>query len=412
MMRSAILLLVAAAGATAAVIAADAVKPGVETGIFLLILGGGWLALAHALGRRRRRLGPLRRQFALGVTVVVSLLLAAAIAFALLMFVSTEDATLIVISIGFAGVIAIRAAQLVSGGVLRDVEAIRDGLAAFADGERDVRIETGGDDELAQLAREANATLARLAATERARRSLVAAVSHDLRTPLTSIRLLAQAIDDEIVDEPTRRRYLATMATHIDALGMLIDDLFELSRLEAGDIEWSMDRVRVDELLRDTVAAMRAQADAERVEVVADVPAGIGAARANPERVQRVLFNLIQNAIRHTPADGSVTVRAEPTPAGVEIEVADTGRGIPEPDRNLVFEPFHRAGADGSRSSGGAGLGLAISRAIVEAHGGQIWLAGNGAGTTVRFSLPRAHDRPLRQTKDHPVTRLETRWSN
>ncbi len=389
MTRSLGLLLVAALAAAGAVELAYGGKAGAETGVLLLALGAAWLALAHYLSRRRGRIGPLGRQFALGVTVAVALLLVAAVAFALLMFVSAQDTVLIVVSVAFAGVVAIRVAQLLAGGVLRDVESIRDGLVAFADGNRGVRIKTGARDELAQLAAEANATLARLDATERARRDLVAAVSHDLRTPLTSIRLLAQAIDDEIVDEATRRRYLATMATHIDALGMLIDDLFELSRLEAGDIEWTMDRVEIDDLLRDTVSAMRAQADAEGVEVLAEVPDGVGTARANPERVQRVLFNLIQNAIRHTPADGSVTVRAEPSPAEIEIEVADTGAGIPEPERGQVFEPFFRADSDSSRSDGGAGLGLAISRAIVEAHGGRIWLTGNGAGTRVRFSLPR-----------------------
>ena len=101
-----------------------------------------------------------------------------------------------------------------------------------------------------------------------------------------------------------------------------------------------------------------------------------------------MLFNLIQNAIRHTPADGSVVVRAAPAGDAVEIEVADTGSGIAAAERDRVFEPFYRGGTDAARTSDGAGLGLAISRAIVEAHGGRIWLADAGAGTAVRFSLP------------------------
>ena len=106
--------------------------------------------------------------------------------------------------------------------------------------------------------------------------------------------------------------------------------------------------------------------------------------------MQRVLFNLIQNAIRHTPADGSVVIRAEPVADRIEIEVADTGDGIAAAERELVFGPFYRGGVDASRTSDGAGLGLAVSRAIVEAHGGQIWLAESAAGTRVRFSLPAA----------------------
>jgi signal transduction histidine kinase len=390
-MRTSLAVLASGAALCAGIVAlAYGLRPAAETGVLLLGLGLVWLALAHALSRRRLHLGSLRRQFALGIAVVVSVIVAAVVAFALEMFVSDEDAVLIVLSTVFAGLIAVRVAQLLAGGVLRDVESLRDGLVAFADGDRGVKVQTSGADELAELADEANATLKRLAATERARRDLVAAASHDLRTPLTSIRLLAQAIDDDLVDAETRRRYLTTMSTHIEALGGLIEDLFELSRLEAGDIEWSMERVVVGELVQDTVAAMRVHAEAHRVSVRADVGAGAAVARANPERLQRVLFNLIQNAIRHTPTDGSITVRAECVPERIEIEVADTGTGIAEPERERVFEPFFRGGNDQARAGEGGGLGLAISRAIVEAHGGEIWLAGNGCGTRVRFSLPRA----------------------
>jgi signal transduction histidine kinase len=138
----------------------------------------------------------------------------------------------------------------------------------------------------------------------------VASISHDLRTPLAALRLMLAAIEDKVVDEPTRTRYLATMHTHVSALGSMIDDLFELSRLEAGDLEWSIRQVELPELVDETVAAMRMEAEAKGVDVAAELGALPHPARADPERLQRVLFNLIQNAIRHTPADGSVTVRA------------------------------------------------------------------------------------------------------
>jgi signal transduction histidine kinase len=207
---------------------------------------------------------------------------------------------------------------------------------------------------------------------------------------MTSLRLLADAVRDEIVDGELRQSYLHRMQFHIDALGALIDDLFELSRLEAGDISWSLERVRLDDLLAETVEAMRLEAETKGVGVSTEVRAGLGPARANPEKLQRVLFNLIQNAIRHTPADGSVVVRAEPAPAGIEIEVADTGDGIAPEERERVFNAFYRGGVDAARTSAGAGLGLAVSRAIVEAHGGRIWLADAPRGTRVRFSLPGA----------------------
>jgi signal transduction histidine kinase len=220
---------------------------------------------------------------------------------------------------------------------------------------------------------------------EDARRGLVAAASHDLRTPLASLRLLVEAIDDGVAGED-RDRYLAEIRTHVAVLSDLIDDLFELSRIEAGDISWTMRQVELGDLIGDTVAAFRTSAEERGVHLAAELPTGKVVAEADAEKVQRVLYNLIQNAIRHTPADGSVTVRAKGGPGGVEVEVADSGEGIPAGQGERVFEAFYRG--EGSRNEDGAGLGLAISRAIVEAHGGRIWLEDAHPGTRVRFTLP------------------------
>jgi signal transduction histidine kinase len=240
----------------------------------------------------------------------------------------------------------------------------------------------------------AAALVVRLVAAERsrreveaARRRLVASVSHDLRTPLASLRLLVESIDDGVVTGETRDRYLAEIRTHVAALSGLIDDLFELSRIEAGEISWTMGQVELRELVGDAVAAMRAPAAARGVALEAELPAEAVVARANAEKLQRVLFNLIQNAIRHTPADGSVTVRARSAGGGgVEVEVADDGAGISVADGERAFDPFYR-GEDAAGAGDGAGLGLAISRAIVEAHGGRIWLEPAMPGTRVRFTL-------------------------
>jgi signal transduction histidine kinase len=290
------------------------------------------------------RFGSLRRQ-AIITAIAVGAALVALIAAARLMFVSERDALIVSIVVLGIGLVTLR-------------------IAALAERER-----------------------AR-AAAEATRRQLVAAVSHDLRTPIASLRLLVEAVDDEIVDEETRRRYLATMQTHIHSLSGMIDDLFELSRIEAGDIDWSMRQVELALLIDETVSAMQAEAGAKGIRVNSQLDDAPLAARADPEKIQRVLFNLIRNAIRHTPADGSVTVRAEAAREGVEIEIADSGEGIPAEDRERVFEAFFRGGPDSSRHSDGAGLGLAVSRAIVETHGGRIWLPPAERGTRVRFSLP------------------------
>ncbi len=351
--------------------------------------------LAAVAARARGRAGSLSRQLALGVAVVVGPILLALVLIGLLMVVPVHEAAFTAAGVLIAAVVSVLTAKLLADGILADVRAIRDGLTAVGQGEREVTIETAARDELAELAGAANAMICKLRAEETARdqsdaarRDLVAAVSHDLRTPITSLRLLAEAVGDDIFGEDSRRVYTERMRTHIDALSALIDDLFELSRLESGDISWSLEQVPLGELVEETVEAMRVQADVKGVAVVAEVPHSLRTAHANPEKLQRVLFNLIQNAIRHTPADGSVVVRAEPVADRIEIEVADSGDGIAADERERVFTPFYRGGADTARTSSGAGLGLAVSRAIVEAHGGRIWLADTKRGTRVRFSVP------------------------
>jgi signal transduction histidine kinase len=345
----------------------------------------------------RTALGSVSRQFGAGVALVVAPVLVTLIVFGWLMVISGDQALVIAGVVAAAGALAGVGGWLFGRQLLSDLDAIRAGLDAVGAGAREVTITTAADDELRALAGSANAMIEQLSSEEAARdqadaarRGLVAAVSHDLRTPITSLRLLAEAVGDDIVPGEQRRVYLDRMGTHIHALSALIDDLFELSRLEAGDINWSLQRISLEDLVGETVEAMRADAEAKGIRVTAQLAPSLAPARGNPEKVQRVLFNLIQNAIRHTPADGSVVVHAEPANGTVEIEVADDGVGIPGEDRVHVFSAFYRGGADAARAGAGAGLGLAVSRAIVEAHGGRIWLEHSTVGTRVRFSLPLA----------------------
>jgi signal transduction histidine kinase len=366
--------------------------PALVTAALVAAISTAGLTAAHALaGRRSAR--PLRSRFVVVVATAVGVVLASVLAAAELMFVSNHDALMISAIVLAAALVAFRAAHVASSRLVTEVASIRDVLRAVGTGEREPRAEAGAAAELAELAAEANTMIERLAreeqrrdAADSARRNLVASISHDLRTPMTSLRLMVDAIEDDLVDADTLARYLATMRTHVTALGSMIDDLFELSRLEAGDLEWSMRRVELGELVEETVAAMRLEAEAQGVAVATELPRLPRPALGDPEKLQRVLFNLIRNAIHHTPADGSVTVRAAPAGEWVEVEVADTGAGIAAEDRGRVFEPFVRG--DASRPQGGAGLGMAISRAIVEAHGGRIWLADSEVGTRVRFVIP------------------------
>jgi signal transduction histidine kinase len=353
------------------------------TGALVVVISTAGLAAAHALAGRgsRRR---LRSRFVLVVATAVGVILASVVAAVELMFVSDHDALVVSAMVLAAALVALRAAQVASARLAGEVAAIRDVLREVGRGEREPRAAAGGAAELAELADEVNTMIERLRAAETARRNLVASISHDLRTPMTALRLMIDAIEDDLVDPDTAERYRAAMRTHVTALGAMIDDLFELSRLEAGDLEWSMRQVELADLVEETVAAMRVEAEAKGVAVAADMAAL--SAHGDPERLQRVLFNLIRNAIRHTPPDGSVTVRGEAAGEWVAVEVADTGEGIAAADSAVVFEPFVRG--DASRHGGGAGLGMAISRAIVEAHGGRIWLADSDVGTRVRFVIP------------------------
>lgn len=394
------------AGALVAVAAVVAIaldgRAAALTVAMLAPLGAGALIAAHAADLRRSRSRSLSRRLALGLGLALGLVVLALLIAVRAMFLSEHDATIAIAAVGLAAVVGFRAVAVLLRGTREDVAALRRGLERVRAGDRDVRLRTGAADELAALADAGNGMIVALAtgeaardASEQARRDVVAAVSHDLRTPLTALRLIVEAIEDDLLDPATAREYLRTMRTHVDTLGALIDDLFELSRLDAGVIEWSMEQVRLAELVEETVAAMRPEARAKGVEVIDRVPAELALARANPEKLQRVLLNLLQNAIRHTPADGSVVVLAGRGSGAdadaVEIEVRDSGEGIAAADRPRVFEPFYRGGSEAARTRSGSGLGLAIARAIVEAHGGRIWLAdgaGEAHGTVVRFTLP------------------------
>jgi signal transduction histidine kinase len=354
-------------------------------------LGAVTTLLADLLATRRGRVHGIRRQLGVLAVLAAAQLAAAVGLFAALMFVSNHDAFFMALAAGYAGLVGLAAGRLVARRALLDLDAVRSAVKEVGEGSRELQIPVQGQDELASLAADVETMAIKVAAEERARRELVASVSHDLRTPITTLQLIAEGLEDGIFEPERVREQLQLMATHVRALGGLIDDLFELSRLESGDVHWSMERVRLDQLVHETIEAMRPHADASGVAMRAELNSQLVPARGNPEQLQRVLFNLIQNAIRHTPADGSVVVRAEPVAErSVEIEVADTGAGIDQALRTAIFEPYVQGPSRVAGRNGSAGLGLAIARAIVDAHGGRIWVADSAAGTRIRFSLPAA----------------------
>jgi signal transduction histidine kinase len=220
-----------------------------------------------------------------------------------------------------------------------------------------------------------------------ARRQLVAWASHDLRTPIASMQAMIEALEDGLAEPET---YLPALRDQARRLGLLVDDLFELARIDAGVLTLELREAPVSPVVRACLRGLEAEARAKQVRLEARVEEP-STARCAPEKVERVLFNLLTNALRHTPSDGAVAVIVKPDTDAVRVTVEDTGEGMSEDSLQRMFDRFWRG--DRARTSGraGAGLGLAIARGLVEAQGGRIWAESTpGGGARVSFTLPSA----------------------
>lgn len=249
--------------------------------------------------------------------------------------------------------------------------------------------------ELARLARELDETSTRLhearvreRALDRSRRELVAWVSHDLRTPLAGIRAIAEALEDGLADdEATTRRYYRTLREEAERISRLVDDLFELSRAQAGVLDLHLERISLADVVSDALAAAGPLAAAEGVQLEGRLDGPTPELMGSTPELLRVLRNLLANAIRHTPAGGSVSVTAFAEGSHAYLTIADTGGGIAERDLPRVFDVAYRA--DPARRKGdGAGLGLAIARSLVEAHRGEIDVRNDDGGARFTIRLP------------------------
>jgi signal transduction histidine kinase len=366
---------------------------------YLVLSGGVSLALGYGglalLGRSG--LGGLRLRLAYGQLLVLLVAFVNVVVTALLMFISEHDLVLLGILLLYAAVMSVSFALAVAEGIAGDVRSVAGAARRMADGDLGARAAVAARDELGELAAAFNGMAGQLQAAaerqreaEEARRYLVAAVSHDLRTPLASIRAMVEAIADGVVaDEATVARYLQTIGGEVERLSGLINDLFELSQIDAGALELRLERGSLQDLISDTLRSLGAQAAQRGVHLAGSVDASVPPVRMDGARVQRVLDNLVGNALRHTPAGGAVEIRAEPERGAVRVTVQDTGEGIPSQELPHVFRAFYRGDAARSRPGGG-GLGLTIARGLVELHGGRLWAeSAPGQGAAFHFTLPR-----------------------
>jgi signal transduction histidine kinase len=244
-----------------------------------------------------------------------------------------------------------------------------------------------------EMAERMTAMIRELQRQETVRRDLVANVSHDLRTPLASLRgyLETLIIKGDSLSAEEQRTYLSIAAQQTERLARLVAELFELAKLEAKDVAVQAEAFPVAELIQDVVQKFELDAERRRLDIRAEVGADLPFVLADIGLAERVLQNLIDNALRHTPAGGRVTVTTEAREREVLITVADTGSGIPKDHLPHIFERLYRVDKSRDSRSGGAGLGLAIARQIVELHGGRIMVESEpGRGTAFSFSLPLA----------------------
>jgi len=261
---------------------------------------------------------------------------------------------------------------------------------AVASGDLGQQVKAEGSAEIAEVGRAFNEMTAALEEGERLRQNLMADVAHELRSPLTVVQGNLRAILDDVY--PLEKAEIARLYDETRLLSRLVDDLRELAQAEAGQLSLNLQTVDIARVLQVTVANFELATETKAVHLTSQVAGDLPAVQADPDRLAQVLRNLLTNALRHTPKGGQVSVSAATATDAVEITVADSGEGIAPEDLPHVFDRFWRADRSRSRAEGGAGLGLAIVRAIVEAHGGQVSAAsdGPGQGSTFRFTLPMA----------------------
>jgi signal transduction histidine kinase len=292
-------------------------------------------------------------------------------------------------ALALGGALAVGLILTLGRAVLRPVRELTAAAGRMARGDLSVRVVTGAGDEIGQLARSFNAMADALARQETLRRDLVGDVAHELRTPLANLRCQLEAIEDGLArpDAATIR----SLREDTLLLARLVDDLQQLSLAEAGALRLDLEPLAPAELVERALAAVRSAAVGAGVTLEPSAPADLPPVHADRERVAQVLGNLLTNAVQHTPAGGRVVVAARSVAEGVEFTVRDTGTGIPAGHLPLVFERFHRVDPSRARATGGAGLGLAIVRRLVEAHGGTVRVeSGEGEGSTFAFTLPLA----------------------
>ncbi len=287
-----------------------------------------------------------------------------------------------------AGVVALLLSLYLSQRIVRPVRSMMSVSQRIADGDYNERVQERGPDELGQLAHSFNLMAAQLEHTEEMRRQLIGDVAHELRTPLTSIKGSMEGLIDGVL--PTSTETFQQLLQETERLNRLVSDLQELSRVEAGAYEMDLHIVEFESLVKTVAKRLGKGFEDKNINLNLDIPANLPRVSIDPDRIIQVLTNLLSNALRYTPAAGKVKLSVSLEGNLLRISVKDNGVGIPNEHLPYVFNRFYRVDKSRSRQAGGSGIGLTISKFLVEAHGGQIWVEspGKDQGSTFIFTLP------------------------
>ncbi|WP_129668428.1 sensor histidine kinase [Phytoactinopolyspora endophytica] len=373
-----------------------------ETAILLgyALLGSVAASVVGAMMARRFRGRPIRAQVLVVALASVLVTVAGVVAAAIAMFISTHDLTALFIVLVVAAAVAIGAAVQLGDDIDSGARQVGDFARSMVD--TDGALATGrvpdvtGPGELSALAGELASVSRRLEESQRreraldaSRRELIAWVSHDLRAPLATIRAMAEALDDDVVEDYAAvARYHRQIRNDAERLTGLVDDLFELSRINSGVMRLGDERVGLADAVADALAGASAHAEVEGVELVERL-SRLPDVEVSAREFCRALDNLLDNAIRHTPAGGKVVVEAASVEGAAVLRVLDECGGIPEPDLPRVFDVAFRGDNARGRGDGGGGLGLAIARGLVEAHAGTVSVANHAGGCEFTIHLPQ-----------------------
>lgn len=313
------------------------------------------------------------------------------------MFVSEHDLILSGVLLLFAAIIATTFGVFVSATVTDDLRHLLTASRSLAAGDLSARVAVHGRNEVAQVSQAFNDMAGQLQQVdeqrrelENLRRDLIAWASHDLRTPLTGIRVRVEALNDGLVaDEAMQQRYYQAILADVLALNTLLDDMLELAQLDALGLALERSPGSLADVIDESLQRLEPVAQAREIAMVGEIAPDVDPLPLNAAKMSRVVDNLLANALRYAPQGGTVRITAVRAGDKVTVAVEDNGPGFVEQDLPRLFEQFYRGEQARSRTTGGAGLGLAIARGIVEAHNGHIWAENRPeGGARVAFDLP------------------------